>query len=120
GAGLAGGGPTGPGSPARFRGLVGSLKPLSGVIPLDGLDARDIAYLPQSAEIDRSFPITVFDFVGTGLWRATGLFGGIGKAEREKIAAALAAVRLTGFQNRALRTLSGAPMQPPPFPRAKP
>ena len=27
----------------------------------------------------------MFDFVGTGLWRATGLFGGIGKAQREKI-----------------------------------
>src|SRR5262249_57188263 len=113
-------GPNGAGKSTLFRGLVGILKPLSGSISLDGLDARDIAYLPQTAEIDRGFPITVFDFVGTGLWRATGLFGGIGKTEREKIAAALAAVRLTGFQNRALRTLSGAPMQPPPFPRAKP
>src|SRR5262249_35146684 len=60
-------------------------------------------------------PITVFDFVGTGLWRATGLFGGIGKAERKKIAAALAAVGLTGFENRTIGTLSGGQRQRPFF-----
>jgi zinc/manganese transport system ATP-binding protein len=104
-------GPNGAGKSTLFRGLVGILKPLAGAISLDGLDARDIAYLPQTAEIDRGFPITVFDFVGTGLWRATGLFGGIGKAERKKIAAALAAVGLTGFENRVIGTLSGGQMQ---------
>jgi zinc/manganese transport system ATP-binding protein len=104
-------GPNGAGKSTLFRGLVGILKPLAGSISLGGLDARDIAYLPQTADIDRSFPITVFDFVGTGLWRATGLFGGIGKAERDKIAAALAAVGLTGFENRTIGALSGGQMQ---------
>src|SRR6201981_367143 len=104
-------GPNGAGKSTLFRGLAGILRPLAGTISLCGLDARDIAYLPQTAEIDRSFPITVLDFVGTGLWRATGLFGGIGKAERERIADALAAVGLTGFENRAIGTLSGGQMQ---------
>jgi zinc/manganese transport system ATP-binding protein len=104
-------GPNGAGKSTLFRGLAGILKPLSGSITLGGLDARDIAYLPQIAEIDRSFPITVFDFVGTGLWRATGLFGGIGKQEREKMASALAAVGLTGFENRVIGTLSGGQLQ---------
>jgi zinc/manganese transport system ATP-binding protein len=104
-------GPNGAGKSTLFRGLAGILKPLSGSIALGGIDARDVAYLPQTAEIDRSFPITVFDFVGTGLWRATGLFGGIGKAEREKMASALAAVGLTGFENRVIGTLSGGQLQ---------
>src|ERR1700724_3827195 len=85
-------GPNGAGKSTLFRGVAGILRPLAGTISLCGLDARDIAYLPQTADIDRSFPITVFDFVGTGLWRATGLFGGIGQAAREKIARALSAV----------------------------
>jgi zinc/manganese transport system ATP-binding protein len=104
-------GPNGAGKSTLLRGIAGILRPLDGSIHLGGLDSRDIAYLPQSAEIDRSFPISVFDFVGTGLWRRTGLFGGMGKPEQEKIAHALAAVGLNGFENRTIGTLSGGQMQ---------
>ncbi len=104
-------GPNGAGKSTLFRGLVGILKPLAGVIERGHLDIRDIAYLPQSADIDRSFPISVFDFVGTGLWRATGFFGGIGRSARDRIARALAAVGLNGFENRGIGTLSGGQMQ---------
>src|ERR1700761_1406700 len=104
-------GPNGAGKSTLFRGIVGILKPLGGAVERGGLDVRDIAYLPQTADIDRSFPISVFDFVGTGLWRATGFFGGIGKAAREKIVQALVSVGLNGFENRAIGTLSGGQMQ---------
>ena len=104
-------GPNGAGKSTLFRGLVGILRPLAGSIQTGGLDVRDIAYLPQTADIDRSFPISVYDFVGTGLWRSTGFFGGMGKGARDKIAAALAAVGLSGFENRAIGTLSGGQMQ---------
>ncbi|HEY3680928.1 MAG TPA: ATP-binding cassette domain-containing protein, partial [Bradyrhizobium sp.] len=90
---------------------VGILRPLSGAIERGALDIRDIAYLPQTADIDRSFPISVFDFVGTGLWRATGFFGGMGKQAQDRIAQALASVGLNGFENRAIGTLSGGQMQ---------
>jgi zinc/manganese transport system ATP-binding protein len=104
-------GPNGAGKSTLFRGIAGVLKPLSGAIDLDGLDVRDIAYLPQTVDIDRSFPISVFDFVGTGLWRMTGFFGGMGRRERGRIAEALAAVGLNGFENRNIGTLSGGQMQ---------
>ena len=111
-------GPNGAGKSTLFRGIVGILKPLAGSIATGGLNVRDIAYLPQSVDIDRSFPISVFDFVGTGLWRRTGPFGGIGKPERDKIAKALAAVGLNGFENRSIGTLSGGQMQRMLFARA--
>jgi zinc/manganese transport system ATP-binding protein len=105
-------GPNGAGKSTLFRGIVGILKPLAGSIETGDLDIRDIAYLPQTADIDRSFPISVYDFVGTGLWRLTGFFGGMGgKQAREKIAHALAAVGLNGFENRPIGTLSGGQMQ---------
>jgi zinc/manganese transport system ATP-binding protein len=104
-------GPNGAGKSTLFRGIVGILKPLSGSILTSGLDIRDIAYLPQTVDIDRSFPISVYDFVGTGLWRFTGFFGGMGKPARDKIAHALAAVGLNGFENRPIGTLSGGQMQ---------
>ncbi|HYW63876.1 MAG TPA: ABC transporter ATP-binding protein [Bradyrhizobium sp.] len=104
-------GPNGAGKSTLFRGIVGILKPLAGSIGLGDIHARDIAYLPQTVDIDRSFPISVFDFVGTGLWRSTGPFGAMGKSAREKIAQALAAVGLNGFENRPIGTLSGGQMQ---------
>jgi len=104
-------GPNGAGKSTLFRGLVGILKPLAGSIWRGGLDVLDIAYLPQTVDIDRSFPISVYDFVGTGLWRSIGFFGGMGKVARERIAQALAAVGLNGFENRPIGTLSGGQMQ---------
>jgi zinc/manganese transport system ATP-binding protein len=104
-------GPNGAGKSTLFRGIVGLLKPLAGSIATPGLDARAIAYLPQIADIDRSFPISLIDFVSTGLWRSTGIFGGINKAALERIAQAIAAVGLTGFENRGIGTLSGGQMQ---------
>jgi zinc/manganese transport system ATP-binding protein len=104
-------GPNGAGKSTLFRGIVGILRPLSGSIGIGGLDVRDIAYLPQTVDIDRSFPISVYDFVGTGLWRRIGFFGGMGEVARDKIAHALAAVGLNGFENRPIGTLSGGQMQ---------
>jgi zinc/manganese transport system ATP-binding protein len=104
-------GPNGAGKSTLFRGIVGMLKPLAGTISLGGANARDVAYLPQVADIDRSFPISVFDFVGMGLLRRTGLFGAIGARERDLIEHALEAVGLTGFEARSIGTLSGGQMQ---------
>jgi zinc/manganese transport system ATP-binding protein len=104
-------GPNGAGKSTLFKGIVGLLKPLAGQIDLGRLRTREIAYLPQIAEIDRSFPINVYDIVAMGLWRNAGLFGGIGNKDREAIHQAIAAVGLTGFEQRTIATLSGGQMQ---------
>ncbi|MET0278625.1 MAG: ABC transporter ATP-binding protein [Pseudorhodoplanes sp.] len=104
-------GPNGAGKSTLFKGIVGAIKPFSGHVDLSGLSSRDVAYLPQAAEIDRTFPISVYDLVAMGLWRKTGLFGGIGKQDYNKIENAIGAVGLTGFERRAIGTLSGGQMQ---------
>ncbi|HXW43081.1 MAG TPA: ABC transporter ATP-binding protein [Xanthobacteraceae bacterium] len=104
-------GPNGAGKSTLFKGIVGGLHPLAGAIERDGLDPRDIAYLPQVAEIDRTFPISVYDIVAMGLWRRKGAFGGIGGKDHFAIEAAIAAVGLTGFEQRVIGTLSGGQMQ---------
>jgi zinc/manganese transport system ATP-binding protein len=91
--------------------VVGVIKPLAGRIERNGVRPQDIAYLPQVIEIDRSFPINVYDLVAMGLWRRRGLFGGIGRADRARVDAAIAAVGLSGFEARAIGTLSGGQMQ---------
>jgi len=104
-------GPNGAGKSTLFKGIVGTLRPLAGRIERGGHTVREIAYLPQIADIDRTFPINVYDMVSMGLWRRSGLFGGIGRKERAEIETALAAVGLTGFEDRAIATLSGGQMQ---------
>ena len=104
-------GPNGAGKSTLFKGVVGLLAPLTGRIELHGLRRADIAYLPQAADIDRSFPINLYDLVAMGLWRATGLFGSIGRNERHKVEHAIAAVGLTGFEERPIGTLSVGQMQ---------
>src|SRR6195256_1681117 len=91
--------------------MSGPQSPSAGRIERGGLKPQDIAYLPQAAEIDRTFPINVYDMVAMGLWHRTGLLGGIDRGSREKIEHAIAAVGLTGFEDRAIATLSGGQMQ---------
>ena len=104
-------GPNGAGKSTLFKGVVGAIKPLAGTIERDGTDAHAIAYLPQVPDIDRSFPINVYDMVAMGLWRRRGLFGRIGDKDHHIIEKAIAAVGLTGFEQRSIGTLSGGQMQ---------
>jgi zinc/manganese transport system ATP-binding protein len=104
-------GPNGAGKSTLFKGVVGAIKPLAGTIERCGIDAHDIAYLPQVADIDRTFPINVYDLVAMGLWRTKGPFGGMTAKDRHVIEDAIAAVGLTGFEQRAIGTLSGGQMQ---------
>jgi zinc/manganese transport system ATP-binding protein len=104
-------GPNGAGKSTLFKGIVGIVPTLAGHLDLCGLDRREVAYLPQAPDVERSFPIHVYDFVAMGLWRKTGLFGGIGRKERERIRAAIAKVGLTGFERRPIGNLSGGQMQ---------
>jgi zinc/manganese transport system ATP-binding protein len=90
---------------------MGMLRPLGGEIVRTGIAPGEIAYLPQLIEIDRSFPASVIDLVALGLWRRRGMLGGLSRADRESIDAALAAVGLSGFQRRGIDTLSGGQLQ---------
>lgn len=104
-------GPNGAGKSTLLKGIVGALRPLEGAIDRNGARPETIAYLPQLAEIDRSFPITVYDLVAMGLWRRAGLFGGIGRRQRKTIEQAISTVGLDGFEGRTIGTLSGGQMQ---------
>jgi len=104
-------GPNGAGKSTLLKGIAGVLPLLDGTIARAAKDPRAIAYLPQAAEIDRTFPIDVFDMVSMGLWRKTGLFGGIGRAARDTIFDAIGAVGLDGMEDRPIGALSGGQTQ---------
>jgi zinc/manganese transport system ATP-binding protein len=105
-------GPNGAGKSTLLKGIAGLLRPLEGRVRLSsGLRHRDIAYLPQQAEIDRRFPIAVRDLVAMGLWREIGMFGGVRGGLAERVDGAMAAVGLAGFERRPIGSLSGGELQ---------
>jgi zinc/manganese transport system ATP-binding protein len=104
-------GPNGAGKSTLLKAAIGQIKPFEGEIVISGCRRADIGYLPQLAEIDRSFPLSVFDFVAMGLWRQRGAFGAFLRDDDEDIARAIAAVGLAGFEQRSLDTLSGGQLQ---------
>ncbi len=104
-------GPNGSGKSTLLKGIVELIPPLGGTVLRDGAEAGDVAYLPQSSEIERGFPATVFDLVSLGLWKRRGMFGGLCRADRTAIADALIAVGLGGFATRPIDSLSGGQLQ---------
>ncbi len=102
-------GPNGAGKSTLLKGIAGALSPLDGGLTLS--KGKRLAYLPQSADLDRSFPIHVYDLVAMGLWSSAGIFGRIGLGSKGKVEAAIAAVGLTGFERRPIGALSGGQMQ---------
>ena len=104
-------GPNGAGKSTLLKGITGSLTPLEGRVSFGAMNREDIAYLPQQSDLDRSFPLSVVDLVAMGLWREIGPFGWLGRERRARVVAAIAAVGLTGFESRAIATLSGGQLQ---------
>ncbi|MFO1161786.1 MAG: ABC transporter ATP-binding protein [Reyranellaceae bacterium] len=96
-------GPNGAGKSTLLKALMGLVPRVEGRIECS---ARRIAYLPQQAEIDRSFPISVFDTVLLGRWSRFGGFGAAGHADIHATRHALEAVGLAGFERRPIDTLS--------------
>ncbi len=96
-------GPNGAGKSTLLKALLGLAPHIEGRIECT---ARRIAYLPQQAEIDRSFPISVFDTVLLGCWSRFGAFGKAGKTDLHDAHHAIEAVGLGGFERRPIDTLS--------------
>ncbi len=102
-------GPNGAGKSTLLATLSGAIRAFEGQIQRD--PQQRMAYLPQASALDRSFPVRVHEVVAMGLWSRLGSFGAVRRAEREQITTALAAVGLTGFDNRLLAELSAGQAQ---------
>lgn len=104
-------GPNGSGKTTLLQTIAGLRTPSEGRIIRDGFTPRDIGYLPQQACIDRTFPITVKEFVAAGLWRHTGAHGRLNPRHMQQIEAALGKVGMDGFSQRLIGDLSGGQFQ---------
>ncbi len=103
-------GPNGAGKSTLLKAIMGELRPAEGRVE-HRLQRADFGYLPQAADINRRFPISVLDTVLLGSWRSAGAFGRVAKRDRMRARAALATVGLEGFETRHIGALSAGQFQ---------
>jgi zinc/manganese transport system ATP-binding protein len=99
-------GPNGAGKSTLLKALAGIVRPIAGDITCAALANHRIAYLPQQAELDRSFPITVGELVALGDWRNFGAIRKPSSRLAERIQEAVATVGLEAFINRQIAEVS--------------
>ncbi|HBF29243.1 ABC transporter ATP-binding protein [Rhizobium sp.] len=103
-------GPNGAGKSTLLKAIIGELRPVEGSVE-HTLARTDFGYLPQAADINRRFPITVLDTVLLGAWRNSGAFGSVSRADSERARYALHTVGLEGFEKRHIGALSAGQFQ---------
>lgn len=104
-------GPNGAGKTSLLAAIMGRVRPAGGEVLTPAASHGRIAWLPQQSEIDRSFPIRVFDLVALGHWARIGAFRGIDAKQRDSAHQALEAVGLAGFERRTIAELSAGQFQ---------
>ncbi|AIL31995.1 metal ABC transporter ATP-binding protein [Basilea psittacipulmonis] len=102
-------GPNGAGKSTLVKAMMGLLKPSAGVIRKN--PNLRYALLPQSSEIDKTFPMTVYDLVAMGAWNQVGVFKSYSKQIKQKIADAMERVGLKNHSHSLIGELSGGQFQ---------
>jgi len=103
-------GPNGSGKSTLLKTIMGVIRPAGGRVVVKAPRKR-IAYLPQQAEIDRSFPMSVRDCVLLGCWSSVGAWAGVTTALLLRVDKAIHAVGLEGFEQRSVGSLSSGQFQ---------
>jgi manganese/iron transport system ATP-binding protein len=106
-------GVNGSGKSTLFKAIMGFVRLAAGDISILGqatgkaLGKNQVAYVPQSEEVDWSFPVLVEDVVMMGRYGHMGMLRRPKAADREAVSQALARVGMDGFRTRQIGELSG-------------
>ena len=108
-------GPNGGGKTTLLKALLGLLSPISGEINFSESmtegNSHRIGYLPQINNIDRKFPVTVFDVVRSGLMSRKRLTGRYNSEENDRANELMLEMGISGIRNKAIGELSGGQIQ---------
>jgi len=108
-------GPNGGGKTTLLKALLGLIPPLAGEIVFEesmiGGNAHRIGYLPQINNIDRKFPVTVYDVVRSGLMSRKRLVGRYSSEENERAITLMDEMGIAAIRNKAIGELSGGQIQ---------
>ena len=103
----------GAGKSTLFKAIMGFLPLASGSITLLGMSGKRalksnlIAYVPQSEDVDWSFPVRVEDVVMMGRYGHMGMMRIARAGDKQRVAAALERVGMSAYRQRQIGELSG-------------
>lgn len=104
-------GPNGGGKTTLLKLILGIMPPWSGAIRFaDGVRER-LGYVPQSANFNRNFPISVFDMVLTGCMQADSYLKRHSRRDYEKTGAIIEKLSLYEKRRDNITDLSGGQLQ---------
>ena len=108
-------GPNGGGKTTLIKCILGLHHPLQGDIRFykDSQEVSEITmgYLPQYNNIDKKFPISVYEVVLSGLSKQKSLFRRYSKEQHEQVRQMIVRMGLEGFEERSIGSLSGGQLQ---------
>jgi zinc transport system ATP-binding protein len=105
-------GENGSGKSTLMRTLLRQNKPISGKISYgDGLDARQMGYLPQQTQIQKDFPASAFEIVLSGCLNSCKLFPFYSKKQKRLAKEKMELLRISDLETRCYRELSGGQQQ---------
>lgn len=106
-------GVNGAGKSTLFKAIMGFVPTAKGQISVLGMPVKDalklntVAYVPQSEEVDWSFPVLVEDVVMMGRYGHMGFLRNPSAKDRAEVTKALERVNMNDFRTRQIGELSG-------------
>ena len=107
-------GPNGAGKSTLFKVVAGVLAPTAGTVTISGSDPAVhicIGYVPQRANVDWTFPVSVADVVMMGRSAKLGAFRWPSRRDWDFVRGALDTVELSDLSKRQIGELSGGQQQ---------
>ncbi|MBM7051634.1 MULTISPECIES: metal ABC transporter ATP-binding protein [unclassified Rothia (in: high G+C Gram-positive bacteria)] len=106
-------GMNGSGKSTLFKAIMGVVPSVAGTVQIAGMHPAKaraqgiVSYVPQSEDIDWTFPVSVRDVVSMGVYQNLGFTRRMNAQAHARVDRALAQIELTDFADRQIGELSG-------------